>query len=48
MGMKITESRIAMMQKLDASGESIQIKDLVDAEGNAAGTEVVLRIPVVE
>jgi len=45
MGMKITESRIAMMQKMNKD-KSIEIKDLVDADGNAAGTEVVLRIPI--
>jgi hypothetical protein len=41
MGMKITESRIEMMQKMNACGKAIQIRDLVDAHGNAAGTEVV-------
>jgi len=45
MGMKITESRIAMMQKMNGDGKSIEIKDLVDADGSAAGTEVVLKIP---
>ena len=48
MGMKITESRIAMMQKMNGQDKSIEVKDLTDADGNAAGTEVVLRIPVVE
>ena len=47
MGMKITESRIAMMQKMNGENKSIEIKDLVDADGSAAGTEVVLRIPVI-
>jgi hypothetical protein len=47
MGMKITESRIDMMQKMNGENKSIEIKDLVDADGNAAGTEVVLKIPVV-
>jgi LytS/YehU family sensor histidine kinase len=47
MGMKITESRIAMMQKMN-DDKSIEIKDLVDADGNAVGTEVVLKIPVIE
>jgi len=46
MGMKITESRIQMMQKMNGDGKSIEITDLVDADGNAAGTEVMLRIPV--
>ena len=48
MGMKITESRISIMQKENADGNSIEITDLVDAEGNPAGTEVVLKIPVIE
>jgi len=46
MGMKITESRIAMMQKMSEENNSVEIRDLVDADGNAAGTEVLLRIPV--
>ena len=48
MGMKITESRIAMAQKMNGENKSVEIKDLVDADGNAAGTEVVLKIPVTE
>ena len=48
MGMKITESRIAMMQKMNEENKSIEIRDLVDADGNAAGTEVVLKIPIQE
>jgi sensor histidine kinase YesM len=46
MGMKITESRIAMIEKIAGENKSIEIKDLVDVDGNAAGTEVVLKIPV--
>jgi LytS/YehU family sensor histidine kinase len=48
MGMKITESRIAMIQKMNGENKSIEIKDLVDANGSAAGTEVVLKIPVMQ
>ena len=48
MGMKITESRIAMMQKMNGSDKSVEIRDLVDANGGAAGTEVVLKIPVMQ
>ena len=47
MGMKITESRIAIMQKGNADGKSIEITDLVDADGNAAGTEVIIKMPVI-
>jgi tetratricopeptide (TPR) repeat protein len=46
MGIKITENRIAMMQ-LNGDNKSVEIKDLVYADGSAAGTEVVLRIPIV-
>ncbi len=46
MGMKITESRIAMMQKMNGSNKSVEIRDLVDADGSVAGTEVVLKIPI--
>ena len=45
MGIKITESRIALMQ-MNGSAKSVEIKDLVYADGSAAGTEVILRIPV--
>src|SRR4030095_3380610 len=48
MGMKITESRIAMMQKMNRENNSIEIRDLVNADGIAAGTEVVLKILVNE
>lgn len=48
MGIKITEGRIAMMQKANGSDTSVEIKDLVYADGSAAGTEVVLKIPVMQ
>jgi ligand-binding sensor domain-containing protein len=48
MGMKITEGRIAMIQKMSEENKSVEIRDLVDADDNAAGTEVVLKIPVVQ
>jgi len=47
MGMNITESRISMIQKMNGENKSVEIRDLVDAEGNAAGTEVLLKIPIV-
>ncbi len=46
MGMKITESRIAMMQKMNDENKSIEIRDLVGADGSATGTEVILKIPI--
>jgi len=45
MGVKITENRIARMQS-NGDQTSVEIRDLVYADGSAAGTEVVLRIPV--
>jgi LytS/YehU family sensor histidine kinase len=45
MGIEITESRIAMMQ-LNGTTKSVEIKDLVYADGSAAGTEVTIKIPV--
>jgi sensor histidine kinase YesM len=45
MGIKITENRIANMQMSGAT-QTVQIKDLVYADGTAAGTEVVLKIPI--
>jgi LytS/YehU family sensor histidine kinase len=44
MGIKITESRIAMTQ-VDHTAKSIEIKDLVYPDGRPAGTEVILKIP---
>jgi LytS/YehU family sensor histidine kinase len=46
MGMNITESRIAMLQRMNEN-KPVEIKDLVDADGSAAGTEVIIKIPVV-
>ena len=48
MGMNITESRIAMMNKMNGENKSVEIRDLVCADGSAGGTEVILKIPVAE
>jgi ligand-binding sensor domain-containing protein len=45
MGIKITESRIAMTQ-VNGNAQLVEIKDLVYPDGHAAGTEVILKIPV--
>jgi hypothetical protein len=45
MAIKITESRIAMIKKMNGENKSIEIKDLVDADGSPAGTEIILKIP---
>jgi len=47
MGMQITESRIAMMQKMNGENKSIEIKDLLEPDGSSAGTEVIIKIPAI-
>lgn len=44
MGTKITEGRIAMIQK--SMSNSVEINDLVYADGMAAGTEVLIKIAI--
>ncbi|HEX5150570.1 MAG TPA: two-component regulator propeller domain-containing protein [Parafilimonas sp.] len=44
MGMKITKSRLEMIEKTNANN-NVEIKDLVYADGSAAGTEVLIKIP---
>ena len=46
MGLKITAERIMMVQKPNTAVSPVTINDLVHPDGSAAGTEVVLRIPV--
>ena len=46
MGMKITQDRIEMINKLYDTNTSMKITDLQDNEGNAEGTRVELVIPV--
>jgi LytS/YehU family sensor histidine kinase len=46
MGMQITRDRIEMINKLYNSSTEVKITDLVDAEGQPAGTEVRLVIPI--
>jgi sensor histidine kinase YesM len=45
-GMKMTGERIALINQMYKTQTQVQIHDLMDAEGNPAGTEVVLEIPV--
>jgi LytS/YehU family sensor histidine kinase len=44
-GLKITAARIAMMQSENDDESSVRINDLVHADGSAAGTEVIIKIP---
>ena len=46
MGMKITANRIAILQQNKQIDSIIKITDLILPDGNAAGTEVLLKIPV--
>ena len=48
MGLKITAHRIAMMQHANGKESPVKINDLVDPDGTAAGTEVVIKMPVIE
>ena len=46
-GLKITADRIAMMQHTNATQSPVTINDLINADGSAAGTEVIIKIPVI-
>ena len=46
MGLRITASRIAMMQRSNGDESPVKVNDLVESDGTAAGTEVVIRIPL--
>ena len=46
-GLKITAERIAMLQSSNGSESPVTINDLVNADGTAAGTEVIIKIPVI-
>ena len=46
MGLLITADRIAMMQRANGNESAVIINDLVDADGETAGTEVQIKIPV--
>jgi sensor histidine kinase YesM len=45
-GMKVTGERISLINRLYQTHTRVQVHDLTDAEGNPAGTEVVLEIPI--
>lgn len=47
MGLSITESRIANMENLQNLQSSVTINDLMNADGTAAGTEVIIKMPVI-
>ncbi|PHN02147.1 ligand-binding sensor domain-containing protein [Flavilitoribacter nigricans] len=45
-GMRITEDRIRMINELYNAGANVEITDLYDQDGEAAGTRVVLNLPL--
>ena len=45
-GMKVTDERIALINQIYRTNATVQVHDLTDAEGSAAGTEVVLEIVI--
>jgi tetratricopeptide (TPR) repeat protein/anti-sigma regulatory factor (Ser/Thr protein kinase) len=47
MGLQITAERIAMMERSFAGESSVTINDLVQPDGNPAGTEVTLKMPAI-
>jgi two-component sensor histidine kinase len=48
MGLRITKDRIAILQKINRDESPVKIIDLEHEDGSAAGTEVVIKIPVIE
>jgi tetratricopeptide (TPR) repeat protein len=48
MGLRITADRIAMMQRSNGTESPVTINDLVNGDGSAAGTEVRIKIPVIQ
>lgn len=47
MGLEITAHRIALIQSVMVKESPILINDLIDPEGKAAGTEVILQLPLI-
>ena len=47
MGLRITAHRIAMLQNAETLESPVTINDLVNTDGSAAGTEVVIKMPVI-
>jgi hypothetical protein len=48
MGLRITADRISMMQSSNGTESPVTINDLVKADGGAAGTEVIIKMPVID
>jgi len=48
MGLRITADRIAMLQSSNKTESPVTINDLVNTDGSAAGTEVIIKMPVIQ
>jgi LytS/YehU family sensor histidine kinase len=46
MGLRITAHRIAIVQNSQTLTSPVTVNDLVNADGSAAGTEVIIKMPV--
>ncbi len=46
MGLKITADRITILHRWNGNDSPVTINDMVNADGSAAGTEVIIKIPV--
>lgn len=46
LGMRLTEDRLALLNTAGIASAAIEVEDLKNTEGSAAGTKVVLRIPI--
>lgn len=46
MGMRVSADRMKLYGELEQGASRVEITDLMDAQGNAAGTRVVIHIPV--
>jgi sensor histidine kinase YesM len=47
MGLRITKDRIAMLEKTNGSESPVNIIDLENEDGSAAGTEVIIKMPAI-
>ena len=47
MGLRITKDRIAMLEKNSGGESPVKIVDLENEDGSAAGTEVIIKMPVI-
>ncbi len=47
MGLRITADRIAILHNSQTLTSPVTVNDLVDAEGNGAGTEVIIKTPII-